>query len=146
MGCHCLLRYIDIHMHKSGHMHISVRDYASYSGFPDDFVVENPPASAGDKGSIPSREDPLEKEMKTHSSILACRIPWTEEPGRLQPMRLQRVRHNLATKQPHFLFTSSDTSARDVCGRKKSIFCGSNSFWNPNICKFSSVIQSCPSL
>ena len=39
-------------------------------------------------------EDPLEKEMATHSSILAWRIPWTEEPGRLQSMGLQRVRHN----------------------------------------------------
>ena len=38
-------------------------------------------------------EDPLEKEMATHSSILAWRIPWTEEPGRLQTMGLQRVRH-----------------------------------------------------
>ena len=37
------------------------------------------------------REDPLEKEMATHSSILAWRIPWTEEPGRLQSMELQRV-------------------------------------------------------
>ena len=40
------------------------------------------------------REDPLEKEMATHSSTLACKIPWTEEPGRLQSMRLQRVGHN----------------------------------------------------
>ena len=39
-------------------------------------------------------EDPLEKEMATHSSILAWRIPWTEEPGRLQSMRLQRVGHD----------------------------------------------------
>ena len=39
-------------------------------------------------------EDPLEMEMATHSSILAWRIPWTEEPGRLQSMGLQRVRHN----------------------------------------------------
>ena len=39
-------------------------------------------------------EDPLEKEMTTHSSILAWRIPWTEEPGRLQSMRSQRVRHD----------------------------------------------------
>ena len=38
-------------------------------------------------------EDPLEKEMATHSSILAWRIAWTEEPGRLQSMRLQRVGH-----------------------------------------------------
>ena len=39
-------------------------------------------------------EDPLEKGMATHSSILACRIPWTEEPGGLQSMGSQRVRHN----------------------------------------------------
>ena len=39
-------------------------------------------------------EDPLEKGMATHSSILACRIPQTEEPGRLQSMGLQRVRHD----------------------------------------------------
>ena len=40
------------------------------------------------------REDPLEKEMATHSSILAWKIPWTEKPGRLQSMGLQRVRHD----------------------------------------------------
>ena len=39
-------------------------------------------------------EDPLEKEMATHSSILAWRIPWTEERGRLQSMGLQRVGHD----------------------------------------------------
>ena len=39
-------------------------------------------------------EDPLEKEMVTHSSILAWRIPWMEEPGRLQSMGLQRVGHD----------------------------------------------------
>ena len=39
-------------------------------------------------------EDPLEKEMATHSSTLAWRIPWKEEPGRLQSMGSQRVRHN----------------------------------------------------
>ena len=38
-------------------------------------------------------EDPIEKRMATHSSILAWRIPWTEEPGRLQSMGLQRVGH-----------------------------------------------------
>ena len=43
------------------------------------------------------REDPLEKEMATHSSTLAWKIPWTEEPGRLQSMGLQRVGHNWAT-------------------------------------------------
>ena len=42
-------------------------------------------------------EDPLEKGMATHSSILAERIPWTEEPGGLQSMGWKRVGHNLAT-------------------------------------------------
>ena len=40
------------------------------------------------------RADPLEKEMATHSSILAWKIPWTEDPGSLQSMGFQRVRHN----------------------------------------------------
>ena len=44
------------------------------------------------------REDPLEKEVATHSSILAWRIPWMEEPGRLQFMGLQRVGHSLWEK------------------------------------------------
>ena len=46
-------------------------------------------------------EDPQEEEMATHSSILAWRIPWTEEPGRLQSMGLQIVRHDSATKHIH---------------------------------------------
>ena len=60
-------------------------------------VVKNPPVSAGgirDVGSIPGSEDPLEEEMATHSSILAWRIPWIEEPGGLQSMASQRVRHD----------------------------------------------------
>ena len=40
------------------------------------------------------QEDPLEKEMATHSSILAWEIPWTEDPGELQSMALQRVGHD----------------------------------------------------
>ena len=44
-------------------------------------------------------EDPLEKEMATHPSILAWEIPWTKEPGRLLSTGSQRVRHDLATKQ-----------------------------------------------
>ena len=57
-------------------------------GFPSGSVVKNPPASAGDLGSILGQEDLLEKGMATHSSILAWRIPWTEESGRLQSMEL----------------------------------------------------------
>ena len=43
----------------------------------------------------------MEKEMATHSSILACEIPWTEEPGRLPFMDTQTVRHDLVTKHTH---------------------------------------------
>ena len=43
------------------------------------------------------QEDPLEKEMATHSSTLACKIPWTEEPGRLQSTGSQRVRQDGAS-------------------------------------------------
>ena len=44
---------------------------------------------------------PLAEEMVTHSSILAWKIPWTEEPGGLQFIRLQRVQHRLATEHTH---------------------------------------------
>ena len=47
--------------------------------------------NVGDPDSIPVSEDPLEKEMATHSSILAWKTPWTEEPGRLQSMGSQEV-------------------------------------------------------
>ena len=46
-------------------------------------MVKNPPANAGDVGSIPGLGGSLEKEMATHSSILAWEISWTEEPGGL---------------------------------------------------------------
>ena len=65
-------------------------------GFPGGSVVKSPPANAGAAGDAVQslgREDPLEKEMPTHSSILAWRIPWTEEPGGLQFMVLQRRHH-----------------------------------------------------
>ena len=51
----------------------------------------------GDPGSIPGWEDTLEKEMATHSTTFARRIPWMEEPGRLQSMGSQRVEHDWAT-------------------------------------------------
>ena len=51
-------------------------------------------------GLIPGSEDPLKKGMATHSSILAWRIPWTEEPGGLQSMGSLRVGHDRATKPP----------------------------------------------
>ena len=59
-------------------------------GFFNGLVVKNLPANAGDVGSITGSEDPLEKEMIIHSSVLARKIPWTEVPGRLQSMGLQK--------------------------------------------------------
>ena len=60
-------------------------------------VVKNPPVSAGDikrrVGSL-GQEDALEKEMAIHFSILALKIPWTEEPGGLQSIASQRVRQD----------------------------------------------------
>ena len=53
------------------------------------------------------REDPLEKEMAIHSSILAWKIPWTEEPGRLQSLGSQRVWHDLASKPPSTTTTAT---------------------------------------
>ena len=61
-------------------------------GFPKWSVVKNPPAKAGDAGDvglIPESRNSLEEEMDTHSGILSWEIPWTEEPGRLQPMGSQ---------------------------------------------------------
>ena len=54
-----------------------------YKGFTDGSVVKNPPAMQEMQVWSLGQEDPLEKEMATHSSILAWRIPWTEEPCRL---------------------------------------------------------------
>ena len=57
-------------------------------------TVKNPPAVQESWVQSLCWDDALEKEMAAHSSILAWRIPWTEEPGRLQSMDLQRVRHD----------------------------------------------------
>ena len=57
-------------------------------------MVKNPPAVQKTWVQSLGWEDPLEEGMATHSSILACRIPWTGEPGGLQPVGLQRVGHN----------------------------------------------------
>ena len=63
-------------------------------GFPGDLVVKNPPAMHEIWVRSLGQEVPLEEEMATHSSILAWGIPWTEEPGGLQSVGLQRVGHD----------------------------------------------------
>ena len=72
-----------------------------YMGFPGGAVLKKPPAQQDTPVRSLGREDPLEEEMATHSSILAWKISWTEEPG-ISPqackesMGLQRVRHDWA--------------------------------------------------
>ena len=60
-------------------------------------MVKKPPAVQGTRVQSLGREDPLEKGMATHSRILACRIPWTEEPGGLQSMGSQRVSRSVTS-------------------------------------------------
>ena len=71
---------------------------------------------AGDLGSIPGQEVPVEEEMATYSSTLAWSIPWTEEPGELQSVGSQRVRPDLATEHRH---TQAWASRRR--GRKEEV-------------------------
>ena len=71
------------------------------SGFPGGLVINNRPAmQEPQKMQVQSlgQEDHLEKDMATHSSILAWRISWTEKPGVVQSMGSQRVRHNWVTE------------------------------------------------
>ena len=92
-------------LHRVGH---DWSDLAVYKlGFPNGSVAKNLTSiQEPQKTRVWSlgREDPLEEGIATHSSILAWRIPWTEEPGKLQSMGLQvsqRVGHSWATKQHH---------------------------------------------
>ena len=62
----------------------------TYMGFPGGSVVKKSTYQAGDMG----REHPLEEGMATHSSIFAGKISWTGDPGRLQSIGLQRIRHS----------------------------------------------------
>ena len=68
-------------------------------GFPGVSVVKNLPARQNMWVQSLGQEDPLDKEMVRVSSILAWKIPWAEEPGILQSMGSQRIRHDLVTKQ-----------------------------------------------
>ena len=71
--------------------------------------IKNPPAMQEPQVQSLAQEDPLEKEMAIHSSILAWEIPWTEEPGGLQSMGSQRVRHDWATEHACILCVRHST-------------------------------------
>ena len=81
------LRYWQVHWRtKSGHF----TAFKEAKGFPGGSVVKNSPAKQETQVQSLGWEDPLEKGMATHSSILAWRIPWTEEPGGLESMGSQK--------------------------------------------------------
>ena len=89
-------------------------------GFPGGAVVKDLPANAGDVGSTPGQKDPLEKGMAARPSILVWRSPWTEDPGRLQSMELQRVRHDGATSlsllyKPSYKLCTHSVSFYHLC-------------------------------
>ena len=76
-------------------------------------MVKNLPAIQETRVQSLSREDSLEKGMATHSSILAWRIPWTEKPGRLQSIGLQRVGHDWAHVRSDMQFVSLKNSLEE---------------------------------
>ena len=79
--------------------------YCVCQGLPSQ-TVKNLPAMQETWVQSLSQEDPLEKGMAAHSSILAWRIPWTEEPGGLQSMRSQRVRQDRATNTNYLVLVT----------------------------------------
>ena len=80
--------------------------------FTHNFSVKRLPAMRETRVRFLSWEDPLEKEMEIHSSTLAWKIPWTEEPDRLQCMGSKRVRHDLATEPPEAVYCLMLLSAK----------------------------------
>ena len=73
--------------------------------------------------------DALQKEVATHSSVLAWKIPWTEEPGRLQPKGSQRVRHDLATEQSTVYQCKCSSSSQFKLGCQRRTPWGRDSIW-----------------
>ena len=89
-------------------------------GFPSGSVIKKSTEclqcrSRRRRGFDPGFERSPGGEMETLSSILAWRIPWTDEPGGLQPVRLQRAGHDLVMKQQQGLYPLSFSSVTDVC-------------------------------
>ena len=103
-------------------------------GFPGGSVVKNSPAMQEMQETWVwslGREDPLEEEMATYSSILARKIPWTEEPGRLQSMESQRIRHDWA-KYSAYLSPASKHRLLGFHGQSFLLKCYKVSILDPN--------------
>ena len=92
-------------------------------GFPVGLAGKKSACSAGDPSLILGWGDPLKKEMATHSSIFAWRIPWTEESDRLQSMGSQRIRHDLVTNTLFSLYIIAITpEVRKLCEDSSRVF------------------------
>ena len=90
----CICTFTNIHTHKNTMEYYSAIKNSCLMAQ----MVKSLSAMHGTQVQSLGQEDPLEKGMLTHSSILAWRIPWTEEPGRLQSLGSQRVGHNWTSK------------------------------------------------
>jgi len=106
MGCHFLLQ--GIFLTQGSNLHLLCLLHWQVDSILKTMtqMVKNLPAMQETWIQPLGWKDPLEKGMATHSSILACRIPWTEGPGRLQSMGLQRLGHDWATNT--FTFTENN--------------------------------------
>ena len=88
---------------------LSLREYVFIYGFPSGLVGKESASNAGDPSSVPGL-----KGMATHSSTLAWRIPWTEEPGRLQSMGSQRVGQDCVANFQFSLLFHHNKSSRET--------------------------------
>ena len=95
-----------------------------YKGLPCGSDGEESSCNAGDRGSIPEPGRSLQKRMATHSSILAWRIPWTEESGGLQPMRSKSQTQVSNSAHTVFIINACSREAPHV----------ENPYWEPIIC------------
>ena len=86
-------------LQRVGHNLVTEQQPPHYWGFPGGSMVKNVPLMQETQVRSLGQEHPLEKEMTIHSSILAWKTPWTEEPSGLESMGSQRVRHDSVTKQ-----------------------------------------------
>ena len=89
-NCMCIYSYLKIQFNVKIYIESYEVDWATLGAQ----MVKNPPAMQETWVRSLGQEDPLKREMTTHSSILAWEIPWTEELGRLQSMGSQRVGHD----------------------------------------------------
>ena len=116
-----------------------------YPGFPGGSAMKNRPAMQKTQGTLVQslgREDPVEEEMATHSSILACKIPWTEKLDGLQSMGSQWAGHNWVHTHYLYSFPTTLSPLKFIftwrLSRNYCIFC----LWNWKIKKYICVLNS----